>query len=91
MHYWTSGQPYLTQLTCEYLDDISAPTVQDVDAAVERIVREDKNHLAGIIHRLDQDLRLYDFLVALLSRPVKFMPSAQQEAKPTLSDRPCYE
>lgn len=43
IHYWTDGQPYLTQLLCAYLADDA--TESDVDAGVERLRREDENHL----------------------------------------------
>lgn len=50
IHYWTDGQPYLTQLLCHYLSQheqlTEATTVTgEVDAAVERFFREDTHHL----------------------------------------------
>lgn len=56
IHYWTDGQPYLTQLICKYLGPEA--TSADVDLSVDRIRREDENHLPPLLRRLDDDLQL---------------------------------
>ena len=47
IHYWTDGQPYLAHCLCRAL--VGQPlTVASVDAAVERLRREDNNHLPHV-------------------------------------------
>jgi hypothetical protein len=49
VHYWTDGQPYLSQWLCLYLAEQKRPiTVAAVDDAVERFFYDDTHHLARI-------------------------------------------
>ena len=59
IHYWTDGQPYLTQLICSYLED--KETLSDMDGAIEKLYREDVINLPHVIKGLkaNADLRQY--------------------------------
>jgi hypothetical protein len=73
VHYWTDGQPYLTQLLCSYLEPDATPT--DVDTGVNRLRREDENHLPPLIDRLERDEKLSQYVKRILSgEHVKFYP-----------------
>lgn len=73
IHYWTDGQPYLTQLLCSYLDGGASPL--DVDGGVERLRREDENHLPPLLARLDRDERLRGYVERILAgERIKFYP-----------------
>jgi hypothetical protein len=49
VHYWTDGQPYLSQCLCLYLaEQKGSITVAAVDDAVERFFHEDTHHLSRI-------------------------------------------
>ena len=49
IHYWTGGQPYLSQWLCLHLAEQRGPvTVAAVDDAVERFLHDDTHHLARI-------------------------------------------
>jgi hypothetical protein len=73
VHYWTDGQPYLTQLLCSYLEPDATPA--DVDTAVDRLRREDENHLPPLMDRLGQDEKLSQYVDRILSgERIKFYP-----------------
>ena len=73
IHYWTSGQPYLTQLLCSYLKLEATPA--DVDTGVERLRREDENHLPPMLSRLNGDERLRGYARRILEgEQIKFYP-----------------
>lgn len=73
IHYWTDGQPYLTQLLCSYLG--SDATSADVDASIERLRREDENHLPPLLARLDTDDKLREYIERILAgERIKFYP-----------------
>jgi len=73
IHYWTDGQPYLTQLLCSYLEADATPT--DVAASVERLRREDENHLPPMLERLNRDEKLRRYVERILAgERVKFYP-----------------
>ena len=61
VHYWTDGQPYLSQWLCLHLAEQKGPiTVFAVDDAVERFFYEDTHHLARIKHlAAEPDLLTY--------------------------------
>ncbi len=60
IHYWTDGQPYLTQLLCSYLGPDATP--MDVDRAVERVRREDENNLPPLVGQLARDEQVRTYL-----------------------------
>ena len=73
IYHWTNGQPYLTQLLCYYVGTDAMPT--DVDAGVERLRREDENHLPPILERLHQDDKLRQYVDEVsVGRRFKFYP-----------------
>jgi len=73
IYYWTDGQPYLTQLLCSYLEPDAMPV--DVDAAVERVRREDENHLPPMLERLNSDEKLCEYVERILAgEHIKFYP-----------------
>jgi hypothetical protein len=73
VHYWTSGQPYLTQLLCSYLPHDATP--RDVDVNVERLRRQDENNLPPIIDRLQSDRKLCEYTARILrGERIKFYP-----------------
>ena len=73
IHYWTDGQPYLTQLLCSYLGPDATPA--DVEAGVERLRREDENHLPPILKRLNSDEKQHKYLGRILAgERIKFYP-----------------
>jgi len=73
IHFWTEGQPYLTQLLCAYLGrDASS---NDVDAGVERLRREDENHLPPILTRLQHNKPLSQYVNEINSgKRIRFYP-----------------
>ncbi|MBK7780572.1 MAG: AAA-like domain-containing protein [Ardenticatenia bacterium] len=73
VHYWTNGQPYLTQRLSSYLGPDS--TLEDTDVAAARLRREDENHLPPILRRLDQDRDAQTFLRRVgLGAQIQFYP-----------------
>jgi len=73
VHYWTDGQPYLTQLLCSYLGPDATPA--DVDAGIERLRREDENHLPPMLERLNRDEKLRGYVDRILAgERIKFYP-----------------
>ena len=73
IHNWTDGQPYLTQLFCSYLGPEATPA--DVDASVERLRREDENHLPPLLERLNSDEKLRKYVDRILAgERIKFYP-----------------
>jgi hypothetical protein len=74
IHDWVDGQPYLTQLLCSYLEPNA--TSADVDAAVERLRRDDENHLPPILKQLLADERLNEYVVRIRAgEQIKFYPT----------------
>jgi len=77
IHYWTDGLPYLTQLLCSYLGPDATPI--EVDASVERLRREDENHLRPMLGRLDGDDKLRRYVNQIHSgQRIKFYPPENQ-------------
>jgi len=73
IHHWTDGQPYLTQLLCSYLGPNATPA--DVDTNVERLRREDENHLPPMLERLNRDEKLCRYVDRILAGEcIKFYP-----------------
>ena len=73
IHHWTDGQPYLTQLLCSYLGPEATPA--DVDAGVERLRREDENHLPPLMDRLASDEKMHRYVERILAgERIKFYP-----------------
>jgi hypothetical protein len=73
IHQWTDGQPYLTQWLCSYLGPDATPA--DVDAGVERLRREDENHLPPLITRVVADAKLPEYVSRILfGEKIKFYP-----------------
>jgi len=77
IHYWTDGQPYLTQLICSYIS-INA-TVSDVDSSVQRLLSEDENHLPPLLKRLKTDKKLHEYVGRIQAgEKIKFSPLENQ-------------
>lgn len=77
IHYWTDGQPYMTQLLCTYLGPNALPS--DVDAGIERLRREDGNHLPPILKRLNQNNKLLEYVGEVRSgRHIMFYPTQHE-------------
>lgn len=81
IHHWTDGQPYLTQRLCRTLAEGEAPaTPEGVDLAVQRLYREDTNHLPRILEALDPEkqpkLRQYVERVLAGHQP-QFRPASE--------------
>jgi hypothetical protein len=76
IYYWTDGQPYLTQMLCTYLaQQDTSVTPDDVDTGVERLYREDENHLPPLFGRLYADTRLEDYVRRVVDgERIKFVP-----------------
>ncbi|MCI0559789.1 MAG: AAA-like domain-containing protein [Nitrososphaera sp.] len=73
IHYWTDGQPYLTQLLCTFLGPEAKPA--DVKAGIERLRREDENHLPPMLERLNSDQKLRDYVAKIQAgERIKFFP-----------------
>jgi hypothetical protein len=70
---WTGGQPYLTQLLCTYLGPKATP--DGVNAAVERLRRDDENHLPPLLERLNANPKLCEYLTKIQTdKGIKFYP-----------------
>lgn len=78
IHYWTGGQPYLTQVLCSYLGpDATSP---DVDSAVKRLRREDENHLLPMLERLNGDNKLPQYVNRILAgERIEFYPQENRQ------------
>jgi len=50
IHYWTNGQPYLTQRLSNNLQPDSTPL--DIDNAIDTLCREDDNHIAPLLKKV---------------------------------------
>jgi hypothetical protein len=75
IHFWTGGQPYLTQLLISYLDGRS--TADDIDKCVHRICREDKNHLPPLFKKLINNEKLTAYANRILmGERIKYFPAA---------------
>jgi hypothetical protein len=74
VYHWVSGQPYLTQQLCAYLRPNS--TSADVDRAVQRLRREDENHLAPLLKRVRAEKSLGTCLNRIAAgEQIEFEPS----------------
>jgi hypothetical protein len=60
IYYWTSGQPYLSQLLCTYLSSDASPS--NVDNAIEKLRREDTNNLPHLIARLETNSEMKGYV-----------------------------
>jgi len=67
IHYWTDGQPYLTQFICDYLSKLKNPLVsaKDVDNAVTALIGKDTNHLPGIMRFLEENSELRNYIAKI--------------------------
>jgi len=65
IHYWTSGQPYLTQLVCSHL----APqaNVDDVDAAAKLVCDQDTGYLGKVLEQSLGDEESAEYLSRILA------------------------
>lgn len=75
IHYWTSGQPYMTQWLCSCALGRSADTAE-IDECVSDFIRDDTNHLPRIARRLHDkgaDVPLASFQ-RLVNGAIKFNP-----------------
>jgi hypothetical protein len=78
IHYWTDGQPYLTQLLCSYLKPEADPS--DVDTGVDRLRRKDLNHLPPLLKRLKTNEVLCNYVRRILSgEQLRFSPDWHTE------------
>lgn len=59
IHYWTNGQPYLTQQLSRNLRPGSTPI--DIDNAIDALCREDENHIPPLLKKVanNDNLRTY--------------------------------
>jgi hypothetical protein len=74
IHYWTGGQPYLTQLLCTYLNEKTLP--DDIDRAVNKLYREDSNNLPHIICWLEANGEMKEYARKILDGEIiQFFPS----------------
>jgi len=76
LHNLTGGQPYLCQQLCIYLSEadgsIDAPAM---NAAVDRLFREDRNHIPGIRKLLGSRPTLLSYLCKVLIEKPRFSPA----------------
>lgn len=71
---WTHGQPYLTQLLCSKLQPTA--TVEDVDAAVRNIRRDDRSLLPSMLQSIQDDPKLRNYLAKIHNGDsIKYYPS----------------
>jgi hypothetical protein len=74
--YWIGGQPYLAQKICSYLTESqSAVDANAVDIVVERLFREDTNHLPRISEDLESNTKLLNYARGMISGGVRFSPA----------------
>ena len=65
---WTGGQPYLSQLLCQYLTEARQKADHEVvKAAIDRLFAEDEIHIPGILDRLEARPDLLRYLCSLCS------------------------
>lgn len=81
LHYWTGGQPYLTQKLCLSLserepDELNADVV---DKAVDLLFEDDINHLPRISKDLGENPELLAYCRKIASRSVRFSPAVNPE------------
>ena len=75
VYFWTSGQPYLTQLLCSLIDSKSTP--EDVDNKVHLLFKSDKKHLPPLFKKLNANAKLIEYVNRLLAgEKIKFYPTA---------------
>jgi hypothetical protein len=80
VYHWTGGQPHLTQMLCLYLTKNGGNiTPGAVDAAVERLFREDVTHFPRIARDLEADPDLPDYTRQVIASRVKFAPSVNPQ------------
>ncbi len=74
IHFWTDGQPYLTQRLCQDLSLISNATPSDVDQSVQMLINTDKKHLVPLRKRLkaDENQGLLDHLIEIENTIIEF-------------------
>ncbi|HOU13752.1 MAG TPA: AAA-like domain-containing protein [Anaerolineae bacterium] len=78
IYYWVDGQPYLTQWLCSYLKPDALPV--DVDLGIERLRREDENHLPPLMNRLYRLENSCQYVRRILSGEcIKFNPREDRE------------
>ncbi len=64
IHSWANGQPYLTQYLCSLLQAQSTPA--DVNLAVEKLLRDDKNNLSHIVKVIKANNNLHEYILKIL-------------------------
>jgi hypothetical protein len=64
IHYWTGGQPYLTQYLCSYLEAKSTP--DDVNSAVVKLICDDTNNLPNIVNAIKADNTLQEYILRII-------------------------
>jgi hypothetical protein len=79
IHYWTNGQPYLTQKFCSYL--FTDRGREDVDSCVKQFNREDRIHLPRVFDSFVNSVNLRNYLSQILGgNRYKYNPiHAEQE------------
>ena len=79
---WTGGQPYLSQLLCQYLTEARQKADYEVvKAAIDRLFAEDEIHIPGILDRLEARPDLIRYLCSFcspLAEPPKFSKSTNR-------------
>jgi hypothetical protein len=74
IYYWTNGQPYLTQCLCNYLTAKS--TLDDVDFAVRKLIRDDTKHLLYIVKAVKTNSNLKDYILKILKgEKIPYLPN----------------
>ena len=80
IHYWTDGQPYLTQLLCRRLSSIPNPNPESVDVAAESAMFEDRILRGNVLTRLEQKPDLLPLLLRIRnSVPMKAFFSVEYD------------
>jgi hypothetical protein len=74
--YWVGGQPYLTQWICRYLTQYGpAVKPEHVNEAIERLRRDDDNHIPPILRQLKADEKLCNYLKRIMAgEQIRFYP-----------------
>lgn len=65
IHYWTDGQPYLTQLFCTLLD--SGATFRDVDELAKQLVINNISHFSKLRGQLEGNSKLATYVNGIVS------------------------
>lgn len=85
IHYWTDGQPYLTQWLCNQLaaEQTGPITADFVDKAVWNLLHNtgdqlsSDNHLTHLGKALNREPALQHYLDKIISQPVAYTPSPE--------------